>query len=68
MAFSGLLLLLLLLLEVLRVHCLHVFVQVEDLIERLRADTAIVDVLLFVRSYPLVVFSRNGTPAMAQHF
>ena len=50
-------------LEVLRVRCLHMLVQVEDLVERLRTDTAIVDVLLFFNSFPLVL-RRNGTPAI----
>ena len=46
---------------------LHMLVQVKDLVERLRTDTAIVDVLLFFDSIPLVL-RRNGTPAMVDTF
>ena len=54
-------------LELLRVRRLHMLVQVKDLVERLRTDTAIVDVLLFFDSFPLVL-RRNGTPAMVDTF
>lgn len=60
----GISFLLCLVLEFLRVRCLHMLVQVEDLVEGLRTDTAIVDVPLFFNSFPLGL-RRDGTPEMA---
>ena len=48
-------------LKLIRVRRLQMLVQVEDLVKGLCTDTALVEILLFFNSFPLVL-RRNGTP------
>ena len=52
---------LVLLLKLIRVRRLQMLVQVKDLVKGLCTDTALVEILLFFNSFPLVL-RRNGTP------